>query len=350
MHSAFENEIAQKEAVILKAGVLRDPHEISQTMSQEMLANLVSFEKSLDEDATQPWLLTDSSEDGLGAAAVTDCAWVNVGMMIAVRRPESIEWQLALVRRLNKLANNRLSIGLTKLAGTHGLKFGIAVERGQKQQNFQNLEAGQLWFGSENDQGTGHSGADMLVGRVGQFNQGTARQAKPAPGQPAGEFRYWNIDAFAQDSWKVRNNLTLEYGVMTPEGARLVSRVLAAFAVGLPTYSAFLVLTRAYYAFNDTRTPTLVNVVSVSVASAGGATLFFLAPDGWEVGGLALAHSLAFAIGAVLLGRGLGRRMGRLGATALTTAIVRSVTFGALATGAMIAARIVSGSRRSAST
>ena len=36
---------------------------------------------------------------------------------------------------------------LTKLAGAHGLKFGITVERGQKQQNFQNVEAGQLWFG-----------------------------------------------------------------------------------------------------------------------------------------------------------------------------------------------------------
>jgi hypothetical protein len=101
---------------------------------------------------------------------------------------------------------------LTKLAGTHGMKFGISIERGQKQQNFQNLESGQVWFGSENDTGTGHSGADMLVGRVGQFNQGIARQAGPAPGQPAGDFRYWNIDAFAQDSWKLRTNLTLEYG------------------------------------------------------------------------------------------------------------------------------------------
>ena len=96
---------------------VRDPNEISQTVSQEMLSNLVSFEKSLDQDATEPWLLTDSSEDGLGAAAVTDCPWVKVGMMVAVRRPESVEWQLALVRRLNKLANNRLSIGMTKLPG-----------------------------------------------------------------------------------------------------------------------------------------------------------------------------------------------------------------------------------------
>jgi hypothetical protein len=102
---------------------------------------------------------------------------------------------------------------LTKLLGTHGLKFGVDLTRGQKQQNFQNLEAGQLWFGNDRDTGTGNSAADMLVGAVGQFNQGTARRGNPAPGQPYGEFRYWNLDAFAQDSWKLRPNLTLEYGM-----------------------------------------------------------------------------------------------------------------------------------------
>lgn len=102
---------------------------------------------------------------------------------------------------------------LTKLAGAHGLKFGISIERGQKQQNFQNNESGQLWFGSDNGTGTGNSAADMLVGRIGSLTQGTARAGNPHPGQPYGEFRYWNVDAFAQDSWKVRSNLTLEYGV-----------------------------------------------------------------------------------------------------------------------------------------
>jgi hypothetical protein len=102
---------------------------------------------------------------------------------------------------------------LTKLWGSHGMKFGVAIERGQKQQNFQNQEAGQLWFGSDVGDGTGNSGADMLVGTVGSFTQGTAAAGNPAPGQPFGEFRYWNIDAFAQDSWKLRPNLTLEYGV-----------------------------------------------------------------------------------------------------------------------------------------
>jgi hypothetical protein len=102
---------------------------------------------------------------------------------------------------------------LTKLLGSHNLKTGLSVERGQKQQNFQNVENGQLWFGTDNDTGTGNSAADMLVGSIGSFTQGTARSGNPAPGQPFGEFRYWNIDAFAQDSWKLRSNFTLEYGV-----------------------------------------------------------------------------------------------------------------------------------------
>ena len=116
---AYDNTILGINNTIRAHGdsTMRDPNTVSQTISQEMLTNLVSFEKSLDQDATEPWLLTDSSEEGLGAAAVTDCPWVKVGMMIAVRRPESVEWQLALVRRLNKLANNRLSIGMAKLPG-----------------------------------------------------------------------------------------------------------------------------------------------------------------------------------------------------------------------------------------
>ena len=93
---------------------------------------------------------------------------------------------------------------LTKLVGGHGLKFGASVERGQKQQNFQNVEAGQLWFGTDNNTGTGNSAADMLVGAIGQLTQGTAARGNPSPGEPFGEFRYWNIDAFAQDSWKLQ--------------------------------------------------------------------------------------------------------------------------------------------------
>ena len=103
---------------------------------------------------------------------------------------------------------------LTKLAGAHGLKFGISIERGQKQQNFQNLEAGQLWFGSGQHHGHGQLRRRHAGGPHRTVDQGTARNGNPArPAMPYGKWRYWNIDAFAQDSWKLRSNLTFEYGV-----------------------------------------------------------------------------------------------------------------------------------------
>jgi hypothetical protein len=96
---------------------------------------------------------------------------------------------------------------LTKIAGAHGLKFGFSVQRLQKQQNFQNNEEGYLVFAgpSWTPGSTGNAVGDMLTGRVTQWVQGTRG--------PDGEFRMWNYDFFAQDSWKLRPNLTLEYGV-----------------------------------------------------------------------------------------------------------------------------------------
>jgi len=94
---------------------------------------------------------------------------------------------------------------VTKLAGSHGLKFGFSAERGQKQQNFQNNEMGELQFDPWATGGTGNALADLLTGRLANYAQGTQI--------PRGEWRYWNLDAFAQDSWKLRSNFTLEYGV-----------------------------------------------------------------------------------------------------------------------------------------
>ena len=102
---------------------------------------------------------------------------------------------------------------LTKLMGAHGLKFGASIERGRKQQDFQNNESGQLQFDSGNGDGTGNSAADMLIGTINNLTQGAAPNGKPQPGMPYGEFAYWDYDGFAQDSWKIKPNFTLEYGV-----------------------------------------------------------------------------------------------------------------------------------------
>ncbi|MGH2828454.1 MAG: murein biosynthesis integral membrane protein MurJ [Actinomycetota bacterium] len=129
--------------------------------------------------------------------------------------------------------------------------------------------------------------------------------------------------------------LTLEYGVMTEAGAGLVARVLAAFVVGLPTYSAFLVATRAYYALGDTKTPTLVNAGAVVVASVLGVGLFFAVDDAWAVPALALSHSVAFAFGAAALLSLLSRRVGRVGTTELVRSLARSISVSLLSLAAM---------------
>jgi hypothetical protein len=95
---------------------------------------------------------------------------------------------------------------LTKIWNSHALKFGASVEQVNKEQNFQNAEHVRMAYASAWIPGsTGNELGDLLVGRPAQVEQGTRI--------PIGRFRLYNIDAFAQDSWKVRPNLTLEFGL-----------------------------------------------------------------------------------------------------------------------------------------
>lgn len=130
-------------------------------------------------------------------------------------------------------------------------------------------------------------------------------------------------------------HVTLRYGVMTGAGADLVGRVLAAFALGLPGYSAFVVFTRAFYALGNTKVPALVNAATVALSSALGAALFVLLPGADAVAGLALGHSVAFTLGAALLGALLARRTGRLLDGALARSAARSLGAAAGAGAAM---------------
>ncbi|MEA2507590.1 MAG: putative peptidoglycan lipid flippase [Actinomycetota bacterium] len=135
-------------------------------------------------------------------------------------------------------------------------------------------------------------------------------------------------------------NITLQYGVMTGAGAAMVARVIAGFSIGLPGYSTFLVLTRGYYAMADTKTPALVNAATVVIASATGALLFVVLPPRWAVAGLALGHSLAFTMGAIVLGILLGRRTHPVTDPSFSISVRRSVFVTVLAT--LVMAAIVS--------
>ena len=83
-------------------------------------------------------------------------------------------------------------------------------------------------------------------------------------------------------------SLLLQHGRADANDAENIARTLQAFAVGLPFFSAFQLLTRTFYAMQDTRTPALVNVAAAVVNIA--ANLLYLSFD-WGVPGLALGHA-----------------------------------------------------------
>ncbi|MCI0663023.1 MAG: hypothetical protein L0220_18305, partial [Acidobacteria bacterium] len=53
--------------------------------------------------------------------------------------------------------------------------------------------------------GTGNNYGDLFTGHPIQVTSGTDR--------PLDNFRYYNFEFYGQDSWKVRPNFTLEYGL-----------------------------------------------------------------------------------------------------------------------------------------
>jgi hypothetical protein len=104
--------------------------------------------------------------------------------------------------------NDELTFGdkLTRVVAAHTLKFGASIQRLQKQQRSDNAEEMDLIFDPSWTPGsTNNVVGDILTGRITQATTGS-----PAPN---GRFQMWNFDVYAQDSWKLRPNLTLEYGV-----------------------------------------------------------------------------------------------------------------------------------------
>jgi hypothetical protein len=97
--------------------MLRDPRSEQTFDTEEALRNLITFEDSIDHQASERWILNDTSEAGLGATAASIPAWVRVGMVVAFRHSDGIDWQFAMVRRMNCAEDGRLTIGMTRISG-----------------------------------------------------------------------------------------------------------------------------------------------------------------------------------------------------------------------------------------
>ncbi|MGA5560125.1 murein biosynthesis integral membrane protein MurJ [Streptomyces platensis] len=128
---------------------------------------------------------------------------------------------------------------------------------------------------------------------------------------------------------------TLVYG---SSGAGIpMGYMLMAFGVGLIPFSVQYVVLRAFYAYEDTRTPFYNTVIVAAVNAAASALCFLVLPARWAVVGMAASYGLAYIIGVGVAWRRLSKRMdGDLD----TAHVVR--TYARLA-GASIPATIISG-------
>jgi putative peptidoglycan lipid II flippase len=103
---------------------------------------------------------------------------------------------------------------------------------------------------------------------------------------------------------------TLIFGSAGTDAATNMGYMLMAFALGLIPYSVQYVVLRAFYAYEDTRTP-FYNTVIVAIVNAGASGLCYLVlPARWAVAGMAASYGLAYAIGVGVAWQRLRKRLG----------------------------------------
>ncbi|MGJ5898269.1 murein biosynthesis integral membrane protein MurJ [Streptomyces sp. V2] len=103
---------------------------------------------------------------------------------------------------------------------------------------------------------------------------------------------------------------TLIFGSSGTSEATNMGFMLMAFGLGLIPYSVQYVVLRAFYAYEDTRTP-FYNTVIVAAVNAGASALcYFVLPSRWAVIGMAGAYGLAYAIGVGVAWARLRKRLG----------------------------------------
>jgi len=112
-------------------------------------------------------------------------------------------------------------------------------------------------------------------------------------------------------------SLLLQYGAWTPESTAATAWALSFFALGIAGHSLLEVLSRAFYALADTRTPVLVGIASMAANIALSLVLVHVVGDPntlsrGSFAGLALANSLATLLEGAALWWLLRRRIGSL--------------------------------------
>ena len=130
----------------------------------------------------------------------------------------------------------------------------------------------------------------------------------------------------------------LEHGNYTLQNAQFTSVALLFFAIGLPALAAVEILTRSFYALQDSRTPVTISVAQFILKIALSIILINMATFGiqWGMGALAFSTSIAGILEAIVLFMLLSQRiegfdlralMGFFGRAALASVVMAVVLF-----------------------
>ena len=119
------------------------------------------------------------------------------------------------------------------------------------------------------------------------------------------------------------SRLLFQHGEAVARDSIAIARTLQGFAAGLLFFSTFQLLTRTFYAMQDTRTPALVNVVTATV-NVGAAFVYVVGPLELGLRGMALAHATSYAVGAGVLLFLLRRRLGPIDGARIARTVVKA--------------------------
>lgn len=103
---------------------------------------------------------------------------------------------------------------------------------------------------------------------------------------------------------------TLMFGSSGTSEATNMGFMLMAFGLGLIPYSVQYVVLRAFYAYEDTRTPFYNTVIVAAGNATASAVCYFVLPARWAVVGMAAAYGLAYTIGVGVAWNRLRKKLG----------------------------------------
>ncbi|MGW1025558.1 murein biosynthesis integral membrane protein MurJ [Streptomyces sp. NPDC002577] len=103
---------------------------------------------------------------------------------------------------------------------------------------------------------------------------------------------------------------TLMFGTSGEGAATNMGYMLMAFGLGLIPFSVQYVVLRAFYAYEDTRTPFYNTLIVAAVNAAASWVCYVVLPARWAVVGMAASYGLAYAIGVGVAWQRLRKRLG----------------------------------------